>query len=325
MAENIYPYAVARVRVLEKNLLTNQDYVQMADAKNADDALRMIIDAGYGDQTNQINAHDYEAILSEELKKMYQVVKGLIPEENFIEIFLVKNDYHNLKVLIKQEISGVDGSKYLIDGGIYNIEMLKDSILNRNFNNLNDIMASAVKEAYDIYSKTKNGQMIDIVLDKAVFKQMKKISNESKNSFVTKYVSILCDLTNLKSLLRIKSMNKGFEMFSTVYLSGGTLDLEVFRTAFENDNTISSFKATDYYKILEESNGKGFTLFEKLCDDFVMEFLKDAKFKALTLEPVVAYVYAKESEVKVVRIIMTSKLNNIDSETIKERLREAYV
>ncbi|MFR2550514.1 V-type ATPase subunit [Clostridioides difficile] len=38
-----------------------------------------------------------------------------------------------------------------------------------------------------------------------------------------------------------------------------------------------------------------------------------------------AYLYAKESEIKTIRIILTSKLNNIDADTIKERLRDAYV
>ncbi len=56
-----------------------------------------------------------------------------------------------------------------------------------------------------------------------------------------------------------------------------------------------------------------------------MEYVRGAKFKPLTLEPLIAYLYAKESEIKTIRIILTSKLNNIDADTIKERLRDAYV
>ena len=49
-----------------------------------------------------------------------------------------------------------------------------------------------------------------------------------------------------------------------------------------------------------------------------------AKYKTLTPEPVAAYILAKETEAKCVRIIMTCKLQDIDPETIKERVREAY-
>ncbi|MDK2799758.1 MAG: V/A-type H+/Na+-transporting ATPase subunit [Clostridiales bacterium] len=46
---------------------------------------------------------------------------------------------------------------------------------------------------------------------------------------------------------------------------------------------------------------------------------------AFGIEPLVAYLMAKENEIKIVRIIMVGKINNISNEIIRERLREAYV
>ena len=70
---------------------------------------------------------------------------------------------------------------------------------------------------------------------------------------------------------------------------------------------------------------QGFTAFEKACDDYLMEYIKEAKYKTLTPEPVVAYILAKETEAKCVRIILTCKLHQIDVDVIKERVREGYV
>ena len=70
---------------------------------------------------------------------------------------------------------------------------------------------------------------------------------------------------------------------------------------------------------------EGFTVFEKSCDDYLMAFMRDAKYKSLTVEPLLAFIYAVETEVKTVRIIVNGKLNGIDTEVIKERLRDAYV
>ena len=70
---------------------------------------------------------------------------------------------------------------------------------------------------------------------------------------------------------------------------------------------------------------KGFTVFERLCDNFIMSYIKEAKYKSLTMEPMAAYIYARETEVKTVRIIMSGKINGIDADVIKERLRDAYV
>ena len=94
--EKTYPYAVARIRVLEKQLLNRQMFIQMAEAKSPEDSLRIIAEAGYADTSNN-NIHNFENILTQELSKTYEILKSLAPEEKFVDVFLYKNDYHNLK------------------------------------------------------------------------------------------------------------------------------------------------------------------------------------------------------------------------------------
>lgn len=322
--EQIYPYAVARIRVLEKNLLTKQTMYQMADDRAVSGCLRTLADAGY-EGALEVDPHDFEKVLSTELEKTYAIIRELVPEEKFIEVFLYKNDYHNLKVLIKQEVSGLNGEKYLVNGGTIPLAELRKALLERSYGSLPLIMRDAIAEAFDSFSKTQSGQMIDIVLDKAVFKQMEETADASKNEFVMKYVSKICDLTNLKSFLRIRNMKKPFLAFSTAFLEGGDISLPTFSKAFALDNPSGNFKATAYGEVCEAGMHRGFTVFEKLCDDYIMDYIKSAKYMALSLEPLIAYLYAKESEIKTVRIILTSKLNGIDSRVIKERVREAYV
>ena len=57
----------------------------------------------------------------------------------------------------------------------------------------------------------------------------------------------------------------------------------------------------------------------------LMKFIKEAKLITKGLEPVLAYMYAKESEIKQVRTIRVGILNNISKEVIRERLRDGYV
>lgn len=320
--EKIYPYAVARIRVLEKNLITKQTYNQMAEAKSIEDCLRTLTEVGYNATENP---REFETVLSQEMEKTYNVLRDLVPEEKFVDVFLYKNDYHNLKVLLKEEVSGISGEKYFIDGGTISVETLKKALTNRSYTELPKIMGDSIAEAFDFYHKTQNGQTIDIVLDKGAFKQMKETAVKSNNAFIQGYVTKLCDLTNLKSFLRIRNMKKPFEAFLNVFVNGGAIGTDLFAQAFQSETAAQSFKATAYSQVCEEGMPKGFTVFEKLCDDYMMNFIKSAKYMPLTLEPLVAYLYAKESEVKTVRIIMTSKINHIDVDVIKERVREAYV
>ena len=68
-----------------------------------------------------------------------------------------------------------------------------------------------------------------------------------------------------------------------------------------------------------------FTTFEKECDNYIMSYIKGARYKSLTIEPVIAFVYAVETEVKIVRIVISGKINGIEAGVLKERLRDAYV
>lgn len=324
MAERMYPFAVGRIRVMENRLLKKQQLIQMAEAKNAEEVMRVLKEAGYETEIAE-TVHGYEAVLAKELEKTNALMKELVPEEKFMDLFLYKNDYHNLKVLLKAAFCEGDGAAYLIGGATVDVELMKKAVETGEYGSLPPIMAKAAQEAYETFVHTQNGQMIDLILDRACFESMKKAADDSKLSFVQDYVAYLCDVTNLKSFYRFKRMKRSMDEFKQVYLAGGHLSEHQFLSAYTADPYWMGFKGSSVGDICAEGMPKGFTEFERLCDNYLMEQVKAAKYVALTVEPLVAYLYAKESELKTVRIIMTGKLNNISAETIKERLRDAYV
>lgn len=322
--ERIYPFAVASVRSMENKLLTKQKLMQMAEAKDAEEALRFLQDSDYG-KTQVRDVHDFEAMIQANLEEAYQAVGKLIPNETFMDIFRFKNDYHNVKVLIKEEISQVSGKKYLIQGGAIPVEELQKFFRERNYMEMPHIDAKAVEEAIELYAKTKNGRYIDSVLDKACFQVMSDAAEKLGIAYVKKYVQKLADVTNLKTLLRIRTLNRTEQELLESIVPGGELRAETLVRALKSDSAVSVLKETAYGSLCAESMEQGFTAFEKACDDYLMDYVKEAKYKTLTPEPVAAYILAKETEAKCVRIIMTCKLREIDAETIKERVREAYV
>lgn len=325
MAKNkIYPFAVASVRSMENKLLTKQKLMQMAEAKDAAEALRILSETDYG-KTEIKDEHEFEKMIQNHLEAEYQAVGKLIPSETFMDIFRFKNDYHNIKVLIKEEISKVNGKKYLIQGGSIPLEDLQKNFRDRNYMELPNIKAEAVQEAIEMYAKTKSGRYIDTILDKACFQVMSDAAEKLGNEYVSRYVTKLADVTNLKTLLRIWKMKRSDEEMEESIVPGGELPAELLMKALKNDTILQTLKETTYGHLCETYMEQGFTVFEKACDDYLMEYVKDAKYKTLTPEPVAAYILAKETEAKCVRIIMTCKLQDIDTETIKERVREAYV
>lgn len=320
--EKIYPYAVARIRMLENSLLTEKIYTQLIEARSTAEVFKILAESGYGTE-GALDAKNYEKALSNRLSKAYADVKELVPDENFVDVFLLKNDYHNLKVMVKGDIAKTDGTPYLVGGSTIPLNEIKEAFDTKNYGRLTETMGQAVADSYDGYAKTQNGQIIDTVMDNAAFKDMLKVAEKSDMKFVKDYIQTLCDITNLKSYIRLKNMKKNIADFERVFVAGGTVGIDTFKKAFNSDST-SGFKDTAYSSLTAEMEN-GFTAFEKSCDNYLMSFMRDAKYKSLTAEPMLAYIYAVETEVKTVRIIVNGKLNGIDTEVIKERLRDAYV
>ena len=56
-----------------------------------------------------------------------------------------------------------------------------------------------------------------------------------------------------------------------------------------------------------------------------MDLLRSQKYETFTIGPIVAYVLARENEIKTVGIILSGKENGLSEESIGERIREMYV
>ena len=79
--EKIYPYAVARIRMLENSLLTEKIYTQLIEARSTAEVFKILAESGYGAE-GILDAKNYEKSLSNRLSKAYADVKELVPDEN---------------------------------------------------------------------------------------------------------------------------------------------------------------------------------------------------------------------------------------------------
>ena len=204
--------------------------------------------------------------------------------------------------------------------------------MNENYYDLSSIMREGLEKTVEEFEKTKDPQRIDIILDKYMYEEMYNVANELGDSYTIEYVKKNIDLTNILTFLRLKKQKKEKEFLKEVILHHGNIDVDIYENYYNDsvDNFVNRISHTDYYDILsagiEEYNKSGkLSTIEMLRDNFIMNYIKNAKYISFGIEPLIAYVYAKENEIKAIRIIMVGKLNNIEPEVIKGRLRDIYV
>lgn len=321
--EKIYPYAVAKIRVREGRLLTKVNLENLASEKSIDRIVSVLRERGY-DFDLVARYEDYGKVLNKTQEDLYRLVKEIIEEKDVVEIFLTKNDYYNIKLILKSQVENKDYQENLVDTGSIAKEDIAKIMENEEYDRLDTTTQNAITEAKERYAKTKMPFVIDAILDKACFNKMRNLAQIINNDFISQYMVKLIDITNIQAFFRVRKIYSKPEIFEISYIEGGRISLHTFMENFYEDEQNLKDKFLGFSDTIEQAiyHYKNLDIF---CDNYMMNYMKEAKLKALTIEPIVAYIYAKKTEFKNIRIIFTGKLNGISPEKIKERLRESYV
>ena len=325
-----FTQALSRIWVLETRLLDKSKIERMIDAPSAEEALKILGETEYANILGKVKrANDYEYILSNELKRVYDLMYELCPVKEVVDLMSIKYKYHNLKVLLKGKFLSKDFSNLLIDLGIEDLKALKSII---DLDNFDDLKGNTKKAVIKDFEKNKDPQQIDIIIDRYMFEELKEIKKNLNYKFTDKLVLAMIDWTNIRTLIRLKKQGKGREFAAKVLISGGAIEKDTLISIInENpEGIIAKLSHTIYGDLIKEGI-EGFketnsaSLLEKLSDNYIMDLMKGAKLVTFGPDRLLSYIYAKETEIKIIRIIMVGKLNNITEEVIRERLRESYV
>ncbi len=327
--DGAFAFATGRVRALEAKLLTKAHYTRLLDAPDLPEAWRTLAEMGYA-KASERKPEEFEEVLTDELRAVYKTLTSLAPEGSHLEWLARRYDFHHLKVYLKAKLLGEDPREGVLDGvGTVPPKLLEASVATEVWGALPPELATAAVTALAEYESTKAPQNIDIVIDRKLFEYLGEAVRG--HPFLETLVAIWADLLNLKSLARAKLMGRDRAFASKILLPGS---LEASSLLALLDANIEAWadelRHTPYAEVLSRglaylAERGSLTLLEKLSDDFVMGFLKRAKLALYGPEPLVAYVLAKETELKNMRILLVGKLNGIPKEIIEEHLREPYV
>lgn len=329
-----YTYSVARIRALERKLLDRARIEMMLEAKTAQEVLKILAETDYGSLLAEIkDVYQYEQVLGMERKRVFELLRKIAPQKEIIDIFAVRYDFHNLKVLLKAKYLGEQASELTVDAGTIDPARLEKMVAEDDWRDLPANYRQAVEAAVNGFNQSGDPQTFSFLLDAALFDILIDLAKRSGSEYLVNYFRLQIDLLNIGAFLRVKNLNKSREFLDNVLLANGTVEKRAFLLLYNElepaDALISRLSLTEYAPIVEEgarfwAKHRTTTHFEKLADNFLLDYVKSAKSVLFGVEPLLAYLIAKDIEIRVIRMIMISKLNGIPAEDIKERLRDVY-
>jgi len=331
--DNRYAYAVGKIRAREVRLLNLHKLLSIIEAENVEQALKGLSDTDYGEGLALVKTEEnFDSHLSRQIESIYELISELTHDPELTDLFILRNDFHNIKVAFKKKCGATVEEEYYLAPSIVNREELAEAMETGNFARLPPLLAGALQKIERIFSAEKNIQLIDTTLDEKYLSHCLQVSRRAKCEFLEKLFSIQIDLTNIRTFLRLKEMGKGRDYLEECLISGGVLEREHFLKSFEGsmEGFVDSLRFKDYYEIVKRGvdhwkRRGSFSLLEKLFDDYSLNFVKKAKYITFGIEPLIGYLVAKEMEVKNLRTIVVGKFNGLSTEIIKQRLRDTYI
>ena len=316
-----YTYAVARIRCRESKLLGDSDLKQLLASKDADTVLRLLRDKGWGDGTDASS----DAVLKAEEEKLWAFIDEIVPDRNNFAFLLAPNDFHNLKAAVKAITRDIPAEDYFIRNSLFDADELYAALRKREYEALPEYLRDTAKIAMMTLLETSDGQLCDIIIDKACMEHVYTLGKAADNEIIRLYCELFVASADIKLAVRCAKTNKKHDFILRSMAPCDTLDIKRLASAASlgYDDIISYLGDTDYRAAVDHIS-TSMSAFEKWCDDNITEAMKSQKWEPFTIGPVVAYIIARENEIKAVRMILSAKINGLDEEIINERLRMMY-
>lgn len=317
----------AMLNARRARMLNSEICDRMLMAPTYEEAAKEILEIGYEDMSAMSEQQILET-LSKRNEEMMQELQKLCPSPHVLDIFRLKYDYHNIKVLIKSEAQEKESDDLISRSGRVSFELLADAFERDDYSRLPKTLGEAALKTKSTLNRTQNPQLADFEADRAYFKEMKELAKLTESKFIEEYVGFLIDSVNLKTAVRAKKMNKDEEFLATVLLEGGSIAPDkIAEAASQGGEALQVLYESGLLKDAaaagaEVMAGGEMTKFEKLIDNAERQTLRKGRIKPFGIEVVAEYLSLMESEIMALRMILRGRRSGLKPALIRERLRE---
>lgn len=331
MKDTDYAGVNARIRVFETRLLKQEQFERMLQARDFEEAVNVLKDGPYRQDVEEMqNNKVYEQVLDSQMQQTFFELAEVTPEPRLIELYSLRYTYHNLKVLLKAHLVDENFDALLIEIG-EPISVLRNAVETGKSEFLGERILTCIAETKAYYAEYQQIQAVDILLDRDYFHHLKEIARALNTPKICEFVELFIDLSNLSTLVRGVSQKQTPNFLRTVLSSAGKVPKEEWVALLTEDlsSLQKKLSAFPYDTIIEAATDSETGVLSPVAldlatDDALMTFLQEAKFDVFGPMPTLAYLYAKQTEVKNVRLLLVGKYNQIPQTALAERMRMNY-
>lgn len=321
MKDTDYAFCVARLRANERYMLNESDISRLCECEDYDSAIAFLMDKGYIESKGSI-----KEIASYQNKKLWQLLTQSVPNKKEINILCLLNDFFNIKAAVKCHFTESDAEEYYVYPTSLDTHELTKNVNAHEFYKIGGAMGECAEKSYKAACLAESGQSCDIIIDCAAVSALKEYSDKNKNDLSGEICAFICDTANIKTAYRCSKAKKSRDFTDAAIGECCLLDRRLLiKACLDGEPALRDYLSKTPYSELSEAYCLSSAQYDKKCDDEIIAKIKKAKLTSFGFDPVCAYYYAKQTEIKTVRIILSGIELKLDKEKIRERVRALYV
>lgn len=223
----------------------------------------------------------------EKLLELEKEIYKIFPDKSLLNIILYRNDFHNLKVIMKNKDKKKEiFERLLIYPCCFSPAEIYQHIKNNRINLLPNGLKEAAQKALIPFSEGKI-QLGEFIIDTESMDFSLAEAKKQKNRFLTKLIMLENTLANIKISLRCAKykFSPEYALAQNSYLDKNTLI------------NLALLSADDVIKYIS-SKGYAFEDFDLFYRNKMEEFFANYKYIFFGIEPVVYSIYRIESKLK---------------------------
>jgi V/A-type H+-transporting ATPase subunit C len=328
-----YAYAVARIRALETKRIDQAALSSLVGApldrfSSSLSELTGLDTAALRESTN--NAYSLLDLLEARFTRDHQLVCSLLLDDTARRLVMLKYDYELLKLIVR-EAKGMALT-------------VPSSFSRRSFYSYEEIKAMLEEGRaldlgpgiYDTYLRIMeerqiSGREIDHRCDCAYYEELLGLVESMNNDFIRNFFLREVDAQNILGTLRLKLLGGKRGDIRDRYLPYGTIDpgyleqlLDLSIEGFAGRIVFSPLATVLLRVSKDQPEAEQAEELERLMDEDLLIYLRESIFVTFGIEPVLAYLWMKEVELKNLRTILIAKHAGVSESEIKRHVRGVY-
>jgi len=320
-----YIFATAQVKTLSEKFFDSAFFAEMANSNSFKDAVELLSGTDYAISASASN-EEIEKLLCDRRREAKKLIRQLLINEKIIEFLQARSDFANMRLAIRRLVleKPLGSPAEYCDQGNIPVDQFELVFEQEDYTTLPTYLQEAVEAGVLGYYKNKNVRDIDIAIDKVEAEFQLENAAQAGSVFLVELMRMYIDINNIRTMMRLKFTEM---QDRDVFMPGGYIDPARLNQMIDigYDGIAQAFAATPYYHILEAGAGymqsnNSFLKLEAAAERHFLGYLKSANQITAGHQPIVAYLFRKEQEIRMVRMVLACKKAQIEPKLINDRI-----